>query len=132
MRLPIHWLDAFTDRVFCGNPAAVVPLDAWIPDELMQAVAAENGLSETCFLVREGDGWRIRWFTPQVEVDLCGHATLASAHVVFTRLSPGTDRVTFASRSGPLHVAREGDLLVLDLPVWPAEPGAPSADLAAA
>jgi PhzF family phenazine biosynthesis protein len=121
MQLAIHVVDAFTDRVFRGNPAAVVPLAAWLPDDLLQAIAAENALSETAYLVREGAGWRIRWFTPRVEVALCGHATLASAHVVLTRLTPGAARVEFTSKSGPLVVTQEGDLLVLDFPTQPAE-----------
>lgn len=126
MKLSLHWVDAFTDRVFAGNPAAVVPLDAWIPDALMQSVAAENGLSETVFFVRETDGgegaYAIRWFTPAAEIDLCGHATLASAHVLFTRLAPGLARVRFSSRSGPLDVERDGGRIVLDFPSLPAEP----------
>jgi len=110
MQCPIFQLDAFADRVFRGNPAAVVPLDAWLPDGVLQAVAAENNLSETAFLVRQGDRqgaeWAIRWFTPEVEVDLCGHATLASAWVVLHRLEPARRAVTFHSRSGPLAVER--------------------------
>ena len=82
MRLPIHQVDAFADRVFRGNPAAVVPLESWLPEATMQSIAAENNLSETAFLVREGIGYRIRWFTPVNEVPLCGHATLASAWVI--------------------------------------------------
>lgn len=116
MRAPIWQVDAFAERPFTGNPAAVVVLDGWPGDAWMQAVAAENNLSETAFLVREGDGWRIRWFTPVVEVDLCGHATLASGWVVLDRLEPGAAQVTFASRSGPLTVHRENDRLVLDFP----------------
>lgn len=110
MQVPLFQLDAFTDRVFAGNPAAVVPLEAWLPDQVLQAVAAENALSETAFLVRQGDRqgaeWAIRWFTPEVEVDLCGHATLASAWVVLHRLEPARRAVTFHSRSGPLVVER--------------------------
>ena len=81
MRLPIYQVDAFTDNLFGGNPAAICPLDAWLPDATMQAIAAENNLSETAFFVREGGDYALRWFTPTVEVDLCGHATLASGHV---------------------------------------------------
>ena len=116
MRLPIYQIDAFAARPFAGNPAAVIPLAAWLPDELMQAIAAENALSETAFFAPEGTEHRIRWFTPACEVDLCGHATLASAFVLFTELEPRRTSVTFQSRSGPLSVAREGDLLVLDFP----------------
>jgi PhzF family phenazine biosynthesis protein len=109
MRIPLWQVDAFADRVFSGNPAAVCRLDAWLPEETLQAIAAENNLAETAFLVQEPAGWRIRWFTPAVEVDLCGHATLASGHVVLTRLDPAARAVSFASRSGPLPVAREPD-----------------------
>lgn len=118
MKLPLYQVDAFSSSVFGGNPAAVVPLERWIDDRTMQAIAAENNLAETAFFVREGGGYRIRWFTPEVEVDLCGHATLASAHVLFTKLESGRDTVEFASKSGPLRVTRDGGRLVLDFPVW--------------
>jgi PhzF family phenazine biosynthesis protein len=122
MRLPLYQVDAFSSRVFGGNPAAVVPLEVWLPADTMQAIAAENNLSETAFIVREGEGWSLRWFTPTVEVDLCGHATLASAFVIFTQIAPGRDSVRFDSKSGPLIVTRHGDLLALDFPSWPPEP----------
>lgn len=123
MELPIFQVDAFTDRVLAGNPAAVVPLPAWIPDSLMQAVAAENNLSETAFLVGGGGTWEIRWFTPTVEVDLCGHATLAAGFVAMERLEPGTGRAVFRSRvHGDLAVERAGGLLHLDLPSRPPGP----------
>jgi PhzF family phenazine biosynthesis protein len=126
MRLRLWQVDAFTDRVFAGNPAAVVPLPAWLPDPVLRAIAAENNLSETAFLVREEGGWRIRWFTPAVEVELCGHATLASAFVVLTHLAPGAG-VTFQSQSGPLTVARgAGGLLEMTFPRLPGEPVEPS------
>lgn len=118
MKLDLWQVDAFTSTPLTGNPAAVVPLNAWLPDALMQAIAAENNLSETAFLVRESAGWRIRWFTPAIEVELCGHATLASGHVLLNDLEPALDSVTFASRSGPLTVARQGDRLALDLPSY--------------
>jgi predicted PhzF superfamily epimerase YddE/YHI9 len=114
--LPIYQIDAFTDQVFGGNPAAVCPLDAWIPDAQMQAIAAENNLSETAFFVAEGDGYRLRWFTPTVEVDLCGHATLAAGWLVLNRLAFERGEVRFATRSGDLFVRRDGDLMVLDFP----------------
>jgi predicted PhzF superfamily epimerase YddE/YHI9 len=114
---PLFQIDAFADRPFAGNPAAVVPLEAWLPDAVMQAIAVENNLSETAFFVPEGDGYRIRWFMPGGEIDLCGHATLASAFVVLTELRPDLERVTFASMSGPLAVAREGDRYCLDFPL---------------
>jgi PhzF family phenazine biosynthesis protein len=120
MTIPIYQLDAFTDRPFGGNPAAVCLLDGWLPDATLQAVAAENNLSETAFLVPEGKGWEIRWFTPAAEVDLCGHATLASAGVVFRHLAPEAERVVFRSRhSGELPVTRDGDTLFLDFPARP-------------
>ncbi|MES1172268.1 MAG: PhzF family phenazine biosynthesis protein [Bacteroidota bacterium] len=130
--IPVYQIDAFTDRPFAGNPAAVCPIDEWLPDALLQSIAAENNLSETAFLVREGGDFRIRWFTPTVEVDLCGHATLASAFVVFTEIDPGRQRVVFASRSGPLVVVRRPAGLVMDFPAWPPHPIAPPDGLAAA
>lgn len=116
MELPIYQVDAFTDRAFAGNPAAVMPLDAWLPDELMQKIAAENNLAETAFFVPKGDAFHIRWFTPTVEVDLCGHATLASAYVITRYLQPHRQKMTFDSLSGPLIVTRDGDRLALDFP----------------
>jgi PhzF family phenazine biosynthesis protein len=121
MRLPIFQVDAFAGEVFRGNPAAVCPLHEWLPDDRMQAIAAENNLAETAFFAPGRDGYDLRWFTPTVEVDLCGHATLASAHVVFERLQPGARTVRFSTRSGLLEVARDGDLLVMDFPALPAE-----------
>ena len=122
MNIPIYQVDAFASRPFAGNPAAVCPLDTWLPDELMQSIAAENNLSETAFFVREGPGYSIRWFTPAAEVDLCGHATLASAWVLFNCLDFEGDEVCFSSKSGPLHVSRDGDQLVLDFPAQPPRP----------
>ena len=116
MQLPIYQVDAFTDRLFAGNPAAVVPLESWLPDEVMQKIAFENNLSETAFYVRGPGGFAIRWFTPAVEVDLCGHATLGSGFVAFHRGDVKGDVLEFSSRSGPLRVRREGDFLVLDFP----------------
>lgn len=116
MNLTMYQIDAFTETLFHGNPAAVVPLDAWLPDELMQAIAEENNLAETAFYVHAGDGYHIRWFTTVCEVDLCGHATLAAAHALFHHEGYIGERVTFASRSGPLFVRREGDRLVLNFP----------------
>jgi PhzF family phenazine biosynthesis protein len=117
MKTKIYQVDAFTDRLFHGNPAAICPLAAWLPDETMQQIGAENNLSETAFYVKSGDAYEIRWFTPTVEVDLCGHATLATAHVLFNHEGYGGRQITFNSRSGILKVAREGDFLVLDFPV---------------
>jgi len=127
MRLPIYQVDAFADRVFGGNPAAVVPLEQWLPDDLLQSIAAENNLSETAFFVPLEPGrWDLRWFTPTAEVDLCGHATLATAHVITTQLSPGLGRMVFATRkAGDLVVTREGELLTLDFPSRPPRPATP-------
>ncbi len=132
--LDLYQVDAFAAEPFTGNPAAVVPLEAWLPDELMQAIAAENALSETAYLVPAGPArYELRWFTPAAEVDLCGHATLAAAYVLFERLGEEGEAVTFDSRSGPLGVRRgEGGRLVLDFPARPAEPCRPPETLAAA
>ena len=116
MKLNVYQVDAFTTQIFAGNPAAVVPLNEWLPDDVMQDIARENNLSETAFFVPEGVGYRIRWFTPTVEVDLCGHATLASSHVLFTHLAFQGDMIYFSSRSGDLSVSREGDLYLLNFP----------------
>ena len=116
MQLSLYQLDAFTDKVFGGNPAAVVPLTSWLPDETMQAIAAENNLAETAFYVPTETGFHIRWFTPTVEVDLCGHATLASAYVLFSLENYAHDEINFDSRSGILNVRKEGDWLVLNFP----------------
>jgi predicted PhzF superfamily epimerase YddE/YHI9 len=118
MSLAVFHLDAFTSRPFAGNPAAVCPLAKWLDDGLLQAVAAENNLSETAFFVRCGDHYELRWFTPRCEVKLCGHATMASAFVVLRILDPKCDSVRFETRfSGALRVCREGDLLAMDFPV---------------
>lgn len=116
MKLPLYQIDAFADQVFAGNPAAVVPLDKWLPDEVLLAIAAENNLSETAFFVADGDGFHLRWFTPAVEVDLCGHATLATAHVLFTHLGFKGDALRFRTLSGELVVRRENELLAMDFP----------------
>ncbi len=119
--LPIYQVDAFASEVFAGNPAAVCPLEAWLPDRVLQAIAMENNLSETAFIVRRGDDYDLRWFTPAVEVDLCGHATLGSAYVIARHLEPGRDRIVFHSRSGPLTVTRDGELFTLNFPTRPLE-----------
>jgi PhzF family phenazine biosynthesis protein len=123
--LPLYQVDAFTDRPFAGNPAAVCPLEGPIPEALMQDIAAENNLSETAFFHPQGDAVSLRWFTPTTEVDLCGHATLASAFVLMTVLEPARVEVTFRTRSGLLPVRREGDAFVLDFPAHPAAPADP-------
>ena len=133
MGLTLYQIDAFTDRLFGGNPAAVVPLEEWLSEAQMQAIAAENNLSETAFFVRASDRYHIRWFTPKVEAVLCGHATLASAYVIFERLEPRRERIDFETRqAGRLTVTRRGNELALDFPAWPAVPIAPVPMLAAA
>lgn len=114
--LKIYQVDAFANRVFTGNPAAVCPLEKWLPDALMQQIANENNLAETAFIVKENGKYRIRWFTPTVEVDLCGHATLATAHVLFEHLGHKENKIQFNSRSGILSVEKLGGLLQLDFP----------------
>jgi PhzF family phenazine biosynthesis protein len=116
MKIRLFQIDAFTDKLFGGNPAAVCPLDHWLPDVLMQQIAMENNLAETAFFVRSGDRFEIRWFTPEIEVDLCGHATLASAFVIFTLEHYARPVVEFTSKSGLLRVFKNGDLLTLDFP----------------
>ncbi|HUT48712.1 MAG TPA: PhzF family phenazine biosynthesis protein [Alphaproteobacteria bacterium] len=134
--IPIYQVDAFTDRVFAGNPAAVCPLDAWIDAGVMQAIATENNLSETAFFVPDGQGsadFAIRWFTPVDEIDLAGHPTLATVHVIFSVLEPARDAVTFSTRLGDtLLVTRNGDRLTMDFPARPPEPNDALGDVAAA
>lgn len=122
MKLNIFQVDAFTNEIFSGNPAAVVALDAWLPDDVMQSISAENNLAETAFFVKNGDAYDIRWFTPTVEIALCGHATLASAYVLFRIVGHEGDKINFRSHiSGDLFVERKGDLFVLDFPSYPPE-----------
>jgi PhzF family phenazine biosynthesis protein len=123
MKIPIYQVDAFSSQVFSGNPAAVCPLDSWIDDRLMQSIAAENNLSETAFLVERADGSELRWFTPVTEVALCGHATLASAFVLFNCRGWPADTINFQTRrSGALTVTIRGDLLEMDFPSRPPHP----------
>ena len=122
MELPLYRIDAFTDRMFGGNPAGVVPLDRWLPQATMQAIGAENNQAETAFFVSDGEGFKLRWFTPTVEADLCGHATLGSAFVISEFLQPGRTHMWFDTLSGRLTVTRKGDLFTLDLPLRPASP----------
>jgi PhzF family phenazine biosynthesis protein len=129
MDIPFFQVDAFARRVFTGNPAAVCPLTEWLDDAVMQGIALENNLAETAFFVPEGTGFHLRWFTPATEVDLCGHATLASAYVVMNHLRPGTSEVVFRSRSGELRVTRDGELYALDFPSRPPRRIAPPAQL---
>ena len=132
MKVPLYQIDAFTGRLFAGNPAGVCPLESWLADATMQAIAAENALSETAFLVEQGEGYGLRWFTPACEVDLCGHATLASAFVLFEELGVEAERIVFSTRSGALSVAREGALLAMDFPALPPEPREDQGDAVAA
>jgi PhzF family phenazine biosynthesis protein len=119
MQIPLYQIDAFANRPFEGNPAAICPLKSWLPDELLQSIAAENNLSETAYLVREGQGYRIRWFTPTREVSLCGHATLASAYVLTEILGMARDGIEFVSLSGRLTVKRDGEWFNMDFPTRP-------------
>jgi PhzF family phenazine biosynthesis protein len=118
MKLKLWQVDAFASRPFEGNPAAIVPLETWLPDEMLQAIALENNLSATAYFIRKGEGeYDLRWFTPATEVDLCGHATLASAFVIFSEIVPDLNKVTFSTRSGALQVSKRDDgLLSLSLP----------------
>ena len=116
MQIPIYQVDAFTGKLFAGNPAAVCPLDSWLDDALMQNIAAENNLAETAFFVRKDDHFEIRWFTPAAEINLCGHATLASGHVLFDHLGYDSETIRFISKSGELLVTKTDNLLTLNFP----------------
>lgn len=122
MKLPLFQIDAFATRPFQGNPAAVCPLESWLDDSLLLAIAAENNLSETAFFVKEGESYRLRWFTPTTEIDLCGHATLATAFVIASELKLDTDPLVFQTRSGELRVRGSGKSFTLDFPAQPPEP----------
>ncbi len=131
MKLQVYQIDAFAEKVFEGNPAAVIPLELWLPDHTMQAIAEENNLSETVFFVPANIGYHIRWFTPNQEVKLCGHATLASAYVLFDVLGIAEDSITFDSLSGSLVVTKTEGLLTLDFPSQPPKTCAIPKDLVA-
>src|SRR5436190_13220506 len=122
MKLTCYTVDAFTDRVFGGNPAAVCPLDEWLDGTVMQNIATENNLSDTAFFVSDGDGYHIRWFTPATEIELCGHATLASAYVIQRFIAPEKTDLRFRVLAGTLRVTREDGLLTLDFPSRPPLP----------
>lgn len=123
MKIPIYQVDAFAENVFSGNPAAVCPLDEWLPTETMQAIAEENNLSETAYFLPNGNSFDIRWFTPKAEIDLAGHPTLATAHAIFTELEPGRRNVTFNTKLGDtLDVVFEDDILVMNFPARPPAP----------
>lgn len=132
--LQMWQVDAFTNRTFGGNPACVVTLEQWLDEATLQAIAAENNLSETAFVVPEAGEYAIRWFTPTLEVNLCGHATLAAAHVVFNHLEPARERVSFASKSGALHVSfdRASRRITLDFPEYDCRPAETTLELVAA
>lgn len=119
--MTLYQVDAFADKIFSGNPAAVVPLEKWIDEQLMQDLAMENNLAETVFFVPEGTGFKIRWFTPVAEINLCGHATLASAYVLFNFLGYDKPTIVFYSKSGPLHITRHGEQILMDFPSWKPE-----------
>jgi PhzF family phenazine biosynthesis protein len=116
MKLKVYIANAFSDKKFGGNPAAVVPLNEWLSENLMQQIAAQNNLSETAYIVPQEDDYGIRWFTPTTEVDLCGHATLASSHVLFEHLGYHREQLIFHSKSGALHITRSGDKITMDFP----------------
>lgn len=122
MKLPIFQVDAFTGKVFGGNPAAVCPLEQWLPDDVMQRIAVENSVAETAFFIQVDQGFEIRWFTPEIEMDLCGHATLATAHVIARHFNFSLPSIQFRSKSGELTVAVEDELLTLDFPSRKPEP----------
>lgn len=121
MPYDIFQVDAFTDKIFSGNPAAVVRLTEWLPDKTLLQIAAENNLSETAFFIPDDDDFHLRWFTPKVEVSLCGHATLATAWVIFHQMNWPSDAIRFKSLSGDLMVRRTKDSLILDFPALPSE-----------
>jgi len=128
MKLKIYQVDAFTSHLFSGNPAAVIPLEKWLDEGLMQNIAMENNLAETSFFVPRGKelpagqaGFDLRWFTPAFEIDLCGHATLASGFILYNYLGYNKPAITFNTRSGPLFIRRENDILLMDFPSWKPE-----------
>ena len=129
MKIVLYQVDAFTDSLFGGNPAAVCPLREWLTDELLQKIAEENNLSETAFIVPKGGGYTIRWFTPLSEVNLCGHATLASAYVIFHFLDHEGREIIFQSKSGELRVMKENDVLTLNFPAYKVIPVAPDSSM---
>jgi PhzF family phenazine biosynthesis protein len=129
MKIALYQVDAFTSKLFGGNPAAVCPLEKWLPDAQLQAIAAENNLAETAFFVENGERYHLRWFTPECEVDLCGHATLATAYVILNELKKVKDHVVFDTRSGELSVQRDGRTLSMDFPSLAPSPCEPPAGL---
>jgi PhzF family phenazine biosynthesis protein len=132
MKLPLYQVDTFTSRLFGGNPAAVVLMDEWLPDDVLAAIAAENNLAETAYVIPRAEPMPLRWFTPKLEVDLCGHATLATADVLFRHRFPERERLSFETRSGQLTVARDGERLSMDFPSRPGMPVEVTEELVAA
>jgi predicted PhzF superfamily epimerase YddE/YHI9 len=132
VQLPFYRLDAFTHRAFGGNPAAVVPLQRWLDDSLLQAIAAEENVPATAFVASDGEELRLRWFAPASELELCGHATLATAHVLFNRLYPERDRIPFVSGVGRLEARRDGPRVALDFPALPPQHERPPEDVGSA
>jgi len=122
MKIPIYQVDAFTGKLFGGNPAAVCPLKKWLPDATMQAVAQENNLSETAFFVRKGDAFELRWFTPKIEIALAGHPTLATAHVIYEHLGYGRPKISFLTKSGELRITKKKGLILMDFPAFEPAP----------
>ena len=123
MKLPIYQVDAFSNQLFKGNPAAVIPLENWLSDAQMQQIAMENNLAETAFFIPQGDNFALRWFTPELEIDLCGHATLAAAHVIFSELNYSKNTIKFSTlKAGNLNVSKENNFYTLDFPSRPATP----------
>jgi PhzF family phenazine biosynthesis protein len=123
MKLPIYQVDAFSNQLFKGNPAAVIPLENWLSDAQMQQIAMENNLAETAFFISQGDDFALRWFTPELEIDLCGHATLAAAHVIFSELNYSKNTIKFSTlKAGNLNVSKENNFYTLDFPSRPATP----------
>jgi PhzF family phenazine biosynthesis protein len=131
MHIPIYQVDAFTNKVFGGNSAAVCPLKEWLGDEMMQKIAGENNVAETAFFVRDGESFHLRWFTPEIEMDLCGHATLAAAHVIFNHLGYAPETISFMSASGPLTVRKKAYLIELNFPAREPSPAQLPAIIAA-
>ncbi len=130
MTIPIYQADAFTDQLFGGNPAAICPLTEWLPAETMQKIAAENNIAETAYFVKQDDGYGLRWFTPELEIDLCGHATLATAHILFTELAYSGSSINFyTQKAGTLVVTKNGDKYTLDFPSRPPQAAVAPAEL---
>lgn len=129
MKIPIFQVDTFTGNVFSGNPAAVCPLEHWIEDEILQAIAAENSLSETAFFVDRGDYYQLRWFTPQMEVSCCGHGTLATAYIIAKKINPEKDKILFGTHKGELAVSIEGELISITFPAMDPVPCDPPGNL---